>query len=283
MGNRLDNLFRDMLSKHEESPSTQAWDQIHGQLASNKRKVWGKRLAVAASILLFATVGYIGYRSINSLSIKKAQYVINAIEENDNSDNSIPFSEELTTENTNSIQYNTENLVAAVETQAVVEDERRVEKLTEISIEVPAPVEEIIEEEMPLPAEVVLDNSELQNEIKVEEQEAVNEKSTIREAATEELLTENMDILKEPETIKTQSHKKTYSQVKIIYKATENSELIVSGKRKLMDKGIDKITRFSNEYLLTPDRKTKLRNTKEDLLAMNFGKLLNKSNKEIEN
>ncbi len=280
MGNRLDNLFRDMLSKHEESPSTQAWDQIHEQLASNKRKVWGRRLAVAASILLFATVGYIGYRSINSLSIKKAQYVINAIEENDNS---IPFSEEQTTGNTNSIQYNTDNLVKADELQEVPEDELSVEKASEISIEVPTPVEEIIEEEMPLPAEVVLDNSELQNEIKVEEQEAVNEKPTIHEAATEELLTENMDILKEPETIKTQNHKKTYSQVKIIYKATENSELIVSGKRKLMDKGIDKITRFSNEYLLTPDRKTKLRNTKEDLLAMNFGKLLNKSNKEIEN
>jgi len=76
---------------------------------------------------------------------------------------------------------------------------------------------------------------------------------------------------------------KSYPKVKIIYKANQDSELVASGKQTLINKGINKITNFTDEHLLTAERKTKLRNTKEDLLALNFGKLLNKSNKDLEN
>ena len=77
--------------------------------------------------------------------------------------------------------------------------------------------------------------------------------------------------------------KKAYPRIKIIYKANENSKLVASGKVNILDKGLNKITQFSDEHLLTAERKTKLRNTKDDLLALNFGKLLNKSNKDLEN
>ena len=53
--------------------------------------------------------------------------------------------------------------------------------------------------------------------------------------------------------------------------------------QEVLDKGIKKITKFSDERIITDQVKTKLRNTKEDLLALNFSKILNKSNKDIEN
>ena len=77
--------------------------------------------------------------------------------------------------------------------------------------------------------------------------------------------------------------KKSYPKIKIIYKANQNSKLVASSKQTILDKSINKITEFSDEHLLTAERKTKLRNTKDDLLALNFGKLLNKSNKDLEN
>ena len=71
--------------------------------------------------------------------------------------------------------------------------------------------------------------------------------------------------------------------MQIVYKANKGSALVASSKNTIIDKGLNKIADFSDEHLLTADRKTRLRNTKNDLLALNFGKLLNKSNKDIEN
>jgi uncharacterized protein YbcV (DUF1398 family) len=68
-----------------------------------------------------------------------------------------------------------------------------------------------------------------------------------------------------------------------VYKADANSTLVVSNNRNILDKGINKITKFSDEHIVTDQVKTKLRNTKDDLLALNFGKLLNKSNKDVDN
>ena len=283
MENRLNNLFKTKLSKHEESPSPQAWDQIHGQLVSKRRGVWGKRLAIAASILLFATVGYFGYRSLDSLTIKKTQYVATTAGEIDNSEKLITSSEKHATDNTNSREDAVENEINAHEPKQVITNEKNVEKITEGSLPVVLPFEKIDEDRMPILAEAVAEESETPVMINEEEQDELNIKPVIHESTTKVLLAENMELQKEAETIKTPTQKKTYGQVKIIYKADENSALIVSEKKKIVEKGIDKITKFSNEHLLTADRKTKLRNTKEDLLAMNFGKLLNKSNKEFEN
>ena len=100
MENKLDKLFKDQLSKHGEIPSPQAWDQIHGQLVSKRRKVWGKRLAIAASILLFATAGFFGYRALNTLTIKNDQFAVKSIDENsENEVLHIPNLEEDVAEN----------------------------------------------------------------------------------------------------------------------------------------------------------------------------------------
>ncbi|MCK5372136.1 MAG: hypothetical protein KAQ62_26425 [Cyclobacteriaceae bacterium] len=276
MENRLDKLFKDQLSKHEEIPSPQAWDQIHGQLISKRRKVWGKRFAIAASILLFATAGFIGYRSLNTLTIKKDQFVTKSIDEDKIAKDQIN-AEEGIIEYKDSGEIKVKDDIKTDEPQKVITEVKSVEKIDETPSTTDSPIEKI-EEKVLLVAEVKLDKHEIQNDIKVEEQEEIDEEPILREESTEVVLAENKVIIEQQEFQEIKEPKKTYPQVKIIYKADKNSELVASDKKTLIDKGINKITKFSDEHLLTADRKTKLRNTKEDLLALNFGKLLNKSN-----
>ena len=81
MKNKVDNLFKDQLSKHEETPSPQAWEQIHDQLASKRTSLWSKRLAIAASLTLIATIGFLGYRSLSSLQIDDNKKVVTSTNE----------------------------------------------------------------------------------------------------------------------------------------------------------------------------------------------------------
>lgn len=276
MKNRLDNLFKDQLSKHGEIPSPQAWDQIHGQLVSKRRKVWGRRLAIAASILLFATAGFFGYRSLTTLTIKNDQLGSKSIDEGKISEEQ-SNTEKVIIEYKDSKEIKTEVNIKTDEGQEPIIEVKSVEKNTEIPSITNSPIEKI-EEKMPLVAEVILDKHEIRNDIKVEEQGEINEEPILPKQSTEVVLAENKVIIEQQEFQEIKEPKKTYPQIIIIYKADKNSKLVASGKKTFMDKGIQKITKFSDEHLLTADRKTKLRNTKENLLALNFGKLLNKSN-----
>lgn len=281
MKNKLDNLFKNQLSKHEAVPRPQAWDQLHGQLAANRRKVLGKRLAIAASILLFATVGYIGYQSLDSLTIKKDQFVAETINENVNDDQSQSMSEEGMIETDNSTKNVKDPDISSDALQEFKTEIKSAEKIAAKPLVVDSPVNKT--EEKILVDEFELDNSEIEKDTKVIEAKEVINEPVISDQSDEVLLAV---IETEEDVPKVQNHKaqkKTYSPIKIIYKANIDSELLASDKKTLINKGIDKLTKFSNERLLTADRKTKLRNTKEDLLAMNFGKLLNKTNKNVEN
>lgn len=279
METRLDKLFKDQLSKHEEIPSPQAWDRIHGQLVSSRRKLWSRRLAIAASIMLFATVGFFGYRSLNTIVIKNDQFATKSIDENKkNQKLHTQNLEEKVSEKIIPQDINPEVADKTTKLPPVITEVKRVEKNTE------APANDDIqgvqiEEKMPLLSGVNVDKPEIPPEIKIDNQEEINEDSNISEQSAEPLLATN----KPQEIQKNTKQKKSYPQVKIIYKADKNSELVTSGQITLVDKGINELTKFSDEHLLTAKRKTMLRNTKDDLLALNFGKLLNKSNKETKN
>lgn len=278
--NRLDKLFKDQLLKHEEIPTRQAWDQIHGGLAANRRRALVKRLAIAASILLFATVGYIGYRSLDSLTIKKDQIVAKNIDDIANSEEQpISKPEEVIIEINNSNENAEEPTIKIKDQQQDRAQVKSVDKIVEEPLELDLPFEKI-EAKMPILRENESDEDGVEQESIIDEPKEVIEEPILSEPAKEILLAKNNAIDEVEEGLEIKDKKKTYIQVKIIYKADRNSALISSGKKTFINKGIDKLTKFSNEHLLTEDRKTKLRNTKEDLLALNFGKLLNKSNKE---
>ncbi len=273
---RLDKLFKDQLSKYEEIPTPQAWDQIHGQLAANKRKKWGRRLAIAASILLFATIGYVGYMSLDSLAIKKDQLVVKAMDDKANNvEQPTSKPEEVILEINNADE---KEFIVKSDEEGIAEVES-VEKIAKKPLPGESPIKRI-EVKMPVMARVELDKPEIEQKIIIQEPKEVIEEPILPEPIEEVLLAKNKTMDEAEKGLEIKGNKKTYAQVKIIYKANENSELTSSGKNTLINKGIDKLTKFSNEHLLTADRKTKLRNTTEDLLELNIGKLLNKSNKE---
>lgn len=279
MENRLDKLFKDRLSKHEEIPTPKAWNQLHERLAANRRKAWGKRLAIAASILLFATVGYIGYQSLDTLTIKKDQLVAITMDDKvTNEEQPIAKPKEEISE----IKNSKENVIDPVnklnKQQEDIIQEKSIEKIIQEPKVVELPVKKA--EEKTLISVAVLDNSGVEQEAKVQGPKELIEEPILSDSSSEVLLAENEPTEEIQDLLKQKEQKKTYAQVKIIYKADRNSELVASGKKTFINKGIDKLTKFSDEHLLTADRKTKLRNTKDGLLAMNISKLLNKSNKE---
>ena len=279
MENKLDKLFRDRLLAHEEIPSTQAWDRIHEQLASKRKKVWNNRLAIAASIILLVGLGYVGFRSIDFLSVLETNMSSKSmnpaavaekesinIQKNTRNENDIkPLDED---------EKNDQNPVVA----EVKTSEKRAEKSSkqkqhaatqhvEVSVApIPESEHKIIEVENEYP-DMAISREEIHQSAK----------------GPEELLAENNQVMEPEESKVNIANVKTFPQVKITYKAGKQSELLDSGRKTILEKGMDKITEFSDEHLLTAERKTKLRNTTEDVLALNFGKLINKSNREFEN
>lgn len=278
--NRLDKLFKDQLLKHDEIPAPQAWDQIHGRLAANKKKILGRRLAIAVSILLFATVGYVGYRSLDSIAIKKDQIVVKNIDNKaNNEEQPISKPEEVIIEINNSNDHSEESTNKIKDEKQHRALVKSVEKIVEEPLDLELPREKV-NVKIPILTGNESEENGVEQKLKIDEPKVVIEEPILPEPAKEFLLAENNAIDEVEEGLEIKGKKKSYTQVKIIYKANENSVLVTSGKKTLINKGIDKLTKFSNEHLLTADRKTKLRNTKDDLLALNIGKLLNKSNKE---
>jgi hypothetical protein len=239
-----------------------------------------RRLAIAASILLFATVGYMAYQALDSMPIKNHQVVVKSTDDKRNSEEqSTSESEEVITEIENSAENIEGADIISDEFEKVMPEAKHTDKKIEEQKRVDLP--EVKIEEKRIVAEVKTVNPVIEKDI-IDVQKEITQEPILPEPSKEVLIAESevMDEVAEPNKI---NEKKTYSQVKIIYKANADSELVSSADKTIINKGIDKLTKFSNERLLTTDRKNKLRNTKEDLLALNFGKLLNKSNKETEN
>lgn len=278
MENKLDQLFRNQLLKHDEIPSSKAWDQIHEKLKSTRRVLWAKRLAIAASVLLLATTGYFGFQSLTNM------------EESTTNTVSKPFTEE---NKINQPQKDvTEDVVVGdTKTNPRSVDIENSEKLVveeihheDLNSKINEPDQEILKakEDITLIAEVNMENNENGSDLKINEQ-MISYDSMIRNGEIEEPLIAEKVIYNMPSEVEVnEKSNTTYPKIEIIYKAGRGSNLLVSNDRSFIKKGLNKLTEFSDEHLLTADRRTKLRNTKEDLMALNFGKLLNKSNK-VEN
>jgi len=280
MENSLDKLFRNKLSGHEEAPSSQAWQQVHQNLKSKKRRLWIQRISIAASIFLIATAGFIGYQMLHKVGktsemtnsvapIKEQTATFNMVEEDPQEikgDESIPEEQQDISEQ---------------EIQNIEQQQKKTEPNQEIAF---MEKQNYLVESKEEIVEIVKDESVVESEImKNKDRGLMEQVMGTSEALAENVAPEKVDIQDTAERQTEVKHKKSFKQLKVIYKANEDSKLVASGNKTILNKGINKITEFSDEYILTKDRKTKLRNTKDDLLALNFGKLLNKSNRDLEN
>ena len=280
MEERLDKLFKEKLTQHKVNPSDHAWDQINHQLARKRRNVWAKRLAVAASFLVLISAASIAYFYIDRV----------------NSNN--PSITQSKTKEIPEIKTKAEDNIKTPSSQGSESLDRVADqsKLATISNENQTP-ETPIEKS----ASTAMQSESAQNE---EKTQAVKDKEMIlpvelhpKKEESKDFLADNIsnenveqiekkqigDSEKVSDSIEKTVTEKTYPKIRIVYKADENSDLVAGDNKTLIDKGINKITKFSDEHIITDQVKTKLRNTKDDLLALNFGKILNKSNKKIDN
>jgi len=261
MKNRLDKLFSDQLSRHEEAPSAHDWDQIHSQLAKNKRILWSKRVGVAATVLIFISIGYFGYHASNNQSNLSSDLVAESIEVTKKMERQSVS--DLENKESKKIDFNELDVEYDKESPSIVSAEKiKVKKFT--------PIVEESGQKKHNP------KISLKNEIKIPEKknEVIIEQQIIQEEKRPEtFLTNITEMENSPQVPTSTKPEKSYSQIKIIYKVSKNSKLVEAKKGSYVDRGVNKINKFSEKHLLTEDRKTMLRNTKEDLLALNFGKL----------
>lgn len=277
MEERLDRLFKDKLANNKIAPSANAWEQIHGQLKNKKQNTWTKRLAIAATLLLFASASFIGYNYINGLK-QDAPLVSSSLdtETNENSDpqNIAPKNSEehnsVTEQKTESSDNSTE---ANDGDSKIILAEVATESGEETSLLEPVQLPEITAQEKLATLSEAVPLQDVEQKL---EPELMDSENTLHQGIEE---------MEEPVMVAeaTLKPQKSYPKVSIIYKADANSDLVASNNRNLLDKGIKKITKFSDEHIVTDQVKTKLRNTKDDLLALNFGKILNKSNRDVDN
>ena len=226
MENNLDKLFKDKLSLHEEIPSLKAWDQIQDQLAANKKKVWGRRLAIAASILLFASLGYFGFYSIDSISLDGAKTVTKSTKEQNFDNASVQAiehhdtvkSHEKSMENGVIMESKTNpGKILAQTTAAKAQKQNKPIEVALTSKVEENPVETNKEEvEIPV-AGIILEES-------LNKETIAHASSTETEMAPDE----NHQISSE-----VSNKEKYFPQVKITYKASNQSALVGKGKKSI--------------------------------------------------
>jgi hypothetical protein len=264
MEERLDQLFKEKLDSHKVEPSAHAWERLNNQLSGKRKYRLAKRLAIVASFLLLLSAGVVGYRYLNRIAPESTVVSQNKSEKEPQKEIVEPKKTERNSDPEISSIKKPENIPDSHEQpQTVTTDKKEVIKKniapTPMTQKEMAPIEQTID------TEVETNNSDL----------ALNSEESSLPAENEIEPQDNTNNVIEKET--------TYPKIRIIYKADDGSELVADNGGNVFDKGIKKITRFSDEHIITDEVKTKLRNTKEDLLALNFGKLLTKSNKDVEN
>jgi len=280
MEGKLDKLFKDKLAQHKVNPSDRAWDQINHHLANKRKSVWTTRFAVAASLLVLISAISVGYFYINKMN--SAAPALSQSKKIENPEIKTESEDEIKSPLSN--RSKSSDIAIQQPPQAAEKQKNETaEYINEKSTEPTDKAEttqnkekapELVEEDLIIPVKLdpeIADSQEfIADLISIEDIKPVEQE-------------QQLDSNKEPDSIEEAAPEKTYPKIRIVYKADDNSDLVASNSKTLIDKGIKKLTQFSDEHIITDQVKTKLRNTKDELLALNFGKIINKSNKQIDN
>lgn len=273
MEERLDQLFREKLSNHKITPSADAWEKINTGLRQKRRPaaIW---MAVAATVILIGVTGIFGYFYINepesNLQTLVPESIPESQESRQNEDFEIHISENV--ESDPSLASNIEEQLPVIKEEPAI-----IEKPSQTSSKIQTEtVDSQLATNTVASADVVLEAPTLSE-------------TTAIEVSEQEMLADIADVPQVDEQIAEESpqsregQQKTYPKVTVIYRASADSPLIAQKNNHVFDKGIKEIARFSEKHIITDEVKSKLRNTKDDLLALNFGRIINKPNKDIEN
>ncbi len=264
MENNLDQLFRNKLSGHQVTPSGDSWEKLHSQLSHARGARMQKRLAIAASVIFFMSVIGVAYYYLdtqNSVENPMVSEKVDTTTSNSEIAETIPEPlislKESKNVNDNELDISKEQRVQITDAGQKKNYPKSIQSNTELS-EVNTSIPAETNDDFPLLAEVTNENLLETTSMVAESQAETTAESTLIEIQPPS----------EPLT------------VTITYKANKNSKLVTSQKTNVIQEGIEKITGFAEERVFTDELKTKLRNTTGDVLALNFGKLINKPNKE---
>jgi len=264
MENNLDRLFRNKLSDHKVTPSNESWEKLNSQLSQARWSRAQKRLAIAASVLLFMSLIGVAYNYLDTHKSVENSVVSEKVESaSGNSEMTEPQPEPQLALNNAKEVNGAEASVSENQPMQIIDagQKKKHSEHMQDKTEYPAANSTTSPEnvtETPLLAQLVMESTD-------------NSTVASLETAAESAVTNSpAEIHSSPEPM----------TVTITYKANKNSRLVASQRNNIIQEGIEKITGFAEERVFTDELKTKLRNTTGDVLALNFGKLINKQNKE---
>ncbi len=274
MKNKLDQLFREKLARHREAPSPQAWEQLHHALAARRRKLWLRRLAVAAAVALLFTVAF---------SLTRVQ---NPQKQSEQA-NGAPLAQSMKKQ-----PFSHEENIAKVEAQAAqperentpTEKESEHKKATTpVKHEVPQTVTKPPEQE-PALAEAAVEGHEKAPVFHGKKVIIVLEKPSedgSRPAAEEGMKNHEKSIkgqnalladASEQDAPIMEKTEKKADKIVIVYKKDKNRRPV----KKVFDNSLGKLARLYDQKLMTEDVKTDLNTLKKDVLAWRVDKLFSK-------
>ena len=261
MENKLDQLFRNKLSDHKVNPSEASWEKLSSHLNKARWRRTQSRLAIAATFIVIMTVIGVAYHYLddqkNDLNPVISENAVHLLGDH---------------KKTNPTQNNQQTIISQNETTQTIESKQEINEMQPAVITRPE-VAEIKSKEHEQEQSVTPHQLEIK-----ETQELPVLAETVAEAQEEAINPDPKD--SESEVLAQVQSTSEPLTVTITYRANKNSKLVESQKNNILNAGLDKIAGFAEERILTDELKTKLRNTKEDVLALNFGKLINKQNKE---
>jgi hypothetical protein len=279
MEKRLDRLFKDKLQNNQLLPRHNAWIRINEQLQVSRRMIWRRRLAMAASFLLLISAGVAAYRYAQNWNHTEDVVVhsdtIAPAEQDKKStdlaaDNGLAHAAKATnapekapdvannTEDGNGPAVEADNTITPAQTPVV---NASLTTMKASSVET------------------------IKNPVTLPPGQRLVVKSSLEPSA---LFVEGLGKKEQmaPGTAMLQPSSQQHPghvPVRIIYKADSDSELVRQSKDNLLEKGFHTIAGFSDKHLVTEEVKARIRSTKSDLLALNFGKLLGKGNNSADN
>ena len=282
MENKMDQLFKNHLEGHTENPSAEAWDKLEHHLSAGRRKKRQKLLLIAASFMLICLSGFVAQRYLHHatpVEVKNAQISMTPAHDASPTPHTTakPLPEQAVDKSGNikvararmtpkSPAKSTSRQIdhPAKNTQKIAQNPWRTESAT--TAKSSGQPEKAADPAEGLPQGFIEDRA-------AQDEPEVTLADNNRPPAGDDLQQKALQQVAENNTMPQQPLKVT-----IVYKATKNSALVNDEDRNLIGKSLKKIKEFSDEHVLTAKRKNMLRDTKDELLALNIGKLLNGSN-----
>ncbi len=292
--NKTDRLFKDKIGGLEYPPSSEPWQVIEQTLQKKKNQQRWRWLAAAASIILLVGLG--SYFVIND-SMNLIQTAVDTSTQLKNTEPEMTTNkktmkgEDTKTESEhagkmamkmaqnknqeiNNIKPDTKHTTNKKQHRA----ENTIAMKTPNTTEVNANISSVELQDQPRPIAQKL--AQLPDEIS-----KTDEIPLAVDQGTELPTTQKNapDVASQAAIKQNNLEEQKYPQVKIIYKKSQDESVLAYAQEKIVEKSIKKISDIKDDLKISDETKAKIRNAKDDILTLNFGRIFGKTTQNIKN